>query len=53
MRSVCVTIKTYIVNEPHCIKIRLFTAKQNGDLKQVAYENFTFNERKLSSPKSW
>ena len=49
MRRVCVTIKKYNVNKPPCIQIRLFTAKQIEDLKQVAYVNYTLNEfKKLS-----
>ena len=39
---VCVTIKKYNVNKPPYI--RLFTARENEDLKQVAYVNYTLNE---------
>ena len=46
MRRVCVTIKKHNVNKPPCIQIRLFTAKQNEDLKQVANFNYTLNEFK-------
>ena len=46
MRRVCVTIKKYSFNKPHCIQIRLFTAKQNEAMKQVAYVNYTLNEFK-------
>ena len=45
-RRVCVTIKKYIVNKPPYIQIRLFTAKKNEVLKQVAYVNYTLNEFK-------
>ena len=44
MRRVCVTIKKYNVSKPPYIQIRLFTAKENEDLKQVAYVNYTLNE---------
>ena len=37
MRRMCVKIKNYSVNKPPEIQIRLFTAKENEDLKQVAY----------------
>ena len=40
-RRVCVTIKKY---KPPYIQIRPFTAKENEDLKQVAYVNYTLNE---------
>ena len=43
---VCVTIKKYSVNKPPFIPIRLFTAKENEVLKQVAYVNYTLNEIK-------
>ena len=43
---VCVTIKKYGVNKPPYIEIRLFTAKENEVLKQVAYVNYTLNEFK-------
>ena len=46
MRRVCVTIKKHNVNEPPYIQIRLFTAKEIGDLKQVANVNYTLNEFK-------
>ena len=46
MRRVCVTIKKYNVSKPPDIQIRLFTAKENEDLKQVAYVNYTLNEFK-------
>ena len=46
MRRVCVTIKKYCVNKPPYIQIRLFTAKEKEDLKQVAYVNYTLNEFK-------
>ena len=45
-RRVCVTIKKYSVNKPPYIQIRLFTAKENEVLKQVAYFNYTLNEFK-------
>ena len=43
---VCVTIEKYIVNKPPYIQIRLFTAKENEILKQVAYVNYTLIEFK-------
>ena len=43
---VCVTIKKYSVDKPTCIQIRLFTAKENEVLKQVAYVNYTLKEFK-------
>ena len=46
MRRVCVTIKKYNVSKPPYIQIRLFTAKETEDLKQVAYVNYTLNELK-------
>ena len=46
MRRVCVTIKKYLVKKPPYIQIRLLTAKENEDLKQVAYVNYTLNESK-------
>ena len=46
MRRVGVTIKNYNVSKPHYIQIRLFTAKENEDLKQVACVNYTLNEFK-------
>ena len=45
-RRVCVTIKKYSANKPPYIQIRLFTAKENETLKQVAYVNYTLNEFK-------
>ena len=45
-RQVCVTIKKYNVSKPPYIQIRLFTAKENEVLKQVAYVNYTLNEFK-------
>ena len=38
-KRVYVTIKKYSVNKPPYIQIRLFTAKENEALKQVAYVN--------------
>ena len=46
MRRVCATIKKDNVSKPPYIQIRLFTAKENEDLKQVAYVNYTLNEFK-------
>ena len=46
MRRVCVRIKKYNVSNPPFIQIRLFTAKENEDLKQVAYVNYILNEFK-------
>ena len=37
MRKVCVTIKKYNLCKPPYIQIRLFAAKENEDLKQIAY----------------
>ena len=45
-RQVCVTIKKYNINKPPYIQIRLFTAKKNEAMKQVAYVNYTLNEFK-------
>ena len=45
-RQVCVTIKRYNINKPPYIQIRLFTAKENEAMKQVAYVNYTLNEFK-------
>ena len=45
-RQVCVTIKKCNVNKPPYIQIRLFTAKENEAMKQVAYVNYTLNEFK-------
>ena len=46
-RQICVTIKKYIVNKPPYIQIRLFTAKENEAIKQVAchlyFERFPKN----------
>ena len=48
-RRVCVTIMKYRVNKPPYIQIRLFTAKENEAMKQVAYVNYTLDEfRELS-----
>ena len=41
MRRVCVTIKKYSVNKPPYFQIRLFTAKENETMKQVANVNYT------------
>ena len=46
MRNVCVTIKKYNVCKPPYIQIRLFTTKENEDLKQIAYVNYTLDELK-------
>ena len=46
MRKVCVTVRNYIMNKPPYLQILLFTAKENEDLKQVAYFNYTLNEFK-------
>ena len=46
MRRVCVTIKKYSVNKPPYIQIRLFTAKENEAMKQVASVNYTLNKFK-------
>ena len=46
MRRVCVSIKKYNVSKPPYIQIQLFTAKENEDLKQFAYVNYTLNEFK-------
>ena len=45
-RQVCATIKIYKANKPLYIQIRLFTAKENEAIKQVAYVNYTLNEFK-------
>ena len=45
-RQVCVTIKKYNVNKPPYIQIRIFTAKKNEAMKQVAFVNYTLNEFK-------
>ena len=45
-RRVGVTIKKYSVDKPPYIQIRLFTAKENEAMKQVAYVNYTLNEFK-------
>ena len=45
-RNVCVTIKKYNVNKPPYIQNRLFTAKENEAMKQVAYVNYTLNKIK-------
>ena len=41
MRRVCVALKKYSLKKPSYIQVRLFTAKENQDLKQVAYVNLT------------
>ena len=46
MRRMFVTMKKYSVNKPPNIQIRLFTAKENEAMKQVAYVNYTLNEFK-------
>ena len=46
MRRVCLTIKKYSVNKPPYIQIRLFTAKENEAMKQVAYVIYTLIELK-------
>ena len=46
MRSVCVTIKKCNAKKPPYIHVRLFTAKENEDLKQAAYVNYTLIELK-------
>ena len=45
-RRLCVKIKKYSVNKPPYIQIRLFTAKENEVLKQVANVIYTLNEFK-------
>ena len=45
-RQVCVGIKKYNVNKPPYIQVRLFTAKGNEAMKQVAIVNYTLNEFK-------
>ena len=45
-RQICVTIKKYNVNKHPYIQIRLFAAKENGSMKQVAYVNYTLKEFK-------
>ena len=45
-RQVCDTIKKYNVIKTSYIQIRLFTAKVNEGMKQVAYINYTLNEFK-------
>ena len=52
MRRVCDTIKKYNVNKSPYIRIRLYTAKKNEELKQDAYVNYTLNEFK-NYPKFW
>ena len=48
-RQVCVTIKKYNINKPPYIQVRLFTAKENEAMKQVAYFNYTWKKfKKLS-----
>ena len=46
MRRGCVTIKKCSVNKRPYIQIRLFTAKENEAIKQVANVNYTLNEFK-------
>ena len=46
LSRLCVTIKKYNVNKPPYIQIRIFTAKENKAMKQVAYVNYTLNEFK-------
>ena len=48
----CVTIKKYNVIKPRYIQIRLFIAKENEAMKQIAYVNYTLNEFKDLS-QSW
>ena len=45
-RQIWVTIKKYNVNKPPYIQIRLFTAKGNEAMKQVAYVNLNLKEFK-------
>ena len=45
-RPVCVTIKKYNVNKPPYIPIRLFAAKENETMKEVANVHYTLNEFK-------
>ena len=49
-RRVCVTIKKYSVNKPPYIQIRLFTAKKNEVLKQVAYVQLYFERIQRTCP---
>ena len=51
-RQVCVTIKKYNVNKTPYIQIRLFTAKENEAMKQVAYVNYIWKNSK-NCPKIW
>ena len=46
MRRLYVTIKTCSVNKLPFFQIRHFIAKENEELKQVAYVNYTLNEFK-------
>ena len=46
MKRVCVRIKNYNLNKLLYIQIRLFIAKENKAMKQVAYVNYTSNEFK-------
>ena len=46
MRRACVTIDKYSVKKSPYIQIRLFIAKENEAMKQVAYVNYTLNEFK-------
>ena len=45
-RQVCVKIKKYNVNKPPYIQVRLFFAKENETMKQVAYVNYTLKKFK-------
>ena len=45
----CVTIKKYNLIKSPFIQIRLFTAKENDAMKQIAYVNYTLNEFKVLS----
>ena len=46
MRRACILIKKYNVRKTPYIQIRLFTAKENEDLKQVASVNYILLELK-------
>ena len=46
MRRVCFKIEKSSMNNPPYTQIRLFTAKKNEGLKQVAYVNSTLNDFK-------
>ena len=45
-RQTCVPLKKYNVNKRPYIQIRLFIAKENEAMKQVAYVNYTLNKFK-------